>query len=308
MPLAEHLRELRNRLMKAVLAILVVTIVALIYYKPIVDVPAPIPWPSPWAARRASACGRQDGETCAEITINGLIAPFTIMLKVVPHGRRGRGLARSGCTSSGASSPPGCTSTRRGTRAASSAPGVPLFLGGAYLAYLILPKAAETLLDFSPERHRQPDPAGRLPRHRHAARDRLRSRLRTAAAAGAAQLHRRPRRAPTARLVAGHGARHHDLLRRRHPHRRPADDGRAGRTDRAALLRRRGHLPLQRPPAAAGSDPYAGLDDDEASAIEHPRRPRRRRDRTGAACAARERERQQARPWPRRTDGYGDAT
>jgi sec-independent protein translocase protein TatC len=35
MPLAEHLRELRNRLMKAVLAILVVTIVAMIYYKQI---------------------------------------------------------------------------------------------------------------------------------------------------------------------------------------------------------------------------------------------------------------------------------
>ncbi|WP_146620443.1 preprotein translocase subunit TatC, partial [Streptomyces sp. Amel2xB2] len=35
MPLADHLRELRNRLLKAVLAILVVTVVAMIYYKPI---------------------------------------------------------------------------------------------------------------------------------------------------------------------------------------------------------------------------------------------------------------------------------
>ncbi|WP_146620524.1 twin-arginine translocase subunit TatC, partial [Streptomyces sp. Amel2xB2] len=37
MPLADHLRELRNRLLKAVLAILVVTVVAMIYYKPIAD-------------------------------------------------------------------------------------------------------------------------------------------------------------------------------------------------------------------------------------------------------------------------------
>ena len=33
MPLADHLRELRNRLVKSVLAILVVTIVAAFFYK-----------------------------------------------------------------------------------------------------------------------------------------------------------------------------------------------------------------------------------------------------------------------------------
>ncbi|MGO4756511.1 twin-arginine translocase subunit TatC, partial [Streptomyces sp. 2MCAF27] len=37
MPLAEHLRELRNRLLKAVVAIIVVTVVALIYYKQIAE-------------------------------------------------------------------------------------------------------------------------------------------------------------------------------------------------------------------------------------------------------------------------------
>lgn len=37
MPLAEHLRELRNRLAKALLAIVVVTIVAAFFYKDIIE-------------------------------------------------------------------------------------------------------------------------------------------------------------------------------------------------------------------------------------------------------------------------------
>ncbi|OEV25351.1 hypothetical protein AN220_14110, partial [Streptomyces nanshensis] len=74
MPLADHLRELRNRLMKSVLAILVVTIVAMVYYKQIADfLMTPV--------RDAVGCTKgfgetaAEGETCAEITINGLIAP-----------------------------------------------------------------------------------------------------------------------------------------------------------------------------------------------------------------------------------------
>lgn len=37
MPLVEHLRELRNRLLKSVLAIVVITVVAAYYYRPIID-------------------------------------------------------------------------------------------------------------------------------------------------------------------------------------------------------------------------------------------------------------------------------
>lgn len=149
MPLAEHLRELRNRLMKVVLAILVVTIVAMIYYKPIAGfLTDPV--------RESVGCtqgfGRaaQDGETCAEITINGLIAPFTIMLKVA---------LTVGVV---AASPvwlyqlwaflaPGLHRHEKKYARGFVGAGVPLFLGGAYLAYLILPKAAATLLDFSPD-------------------------------------------------------------------------------------------------------------------------------------------------------------
>lgn len=149
MPLAEHLRELRNRLMKAVLAITVVTVVAMVYYKQIADfLTDPV--------RESVGCtegfGRaaKDGETCAEITINGLIAPFTIMLKV------------SLTVGVVAASPvwlhqlwaflaPGLHKHEKKYARAFVGAGVPLFLGGAYLAYLILPKAAATLLDFSPD-------------------------------------------------------------------------------------------------------------------------------------------------------------
>jgi sec-independent protein translocase protein TatC len=149
MPLADHLRELRNRLMKAVLAILAVTIVAMVYYKPIADF---LTDPVRDSVGCTEGFGRaaEDGETCAEITINGLIAPFTIMLKVA---------LTVGVV---AASPvwlhqlwaflaPGLHKHEKRYARAFVGAGVPLFIGGAYLAYLVLPKAAATLLDFSPD-------------------------------------------------------------------------------------------------------------------------------------------------------------
>lgn len=149
MPLADHLRELRNRLMKSVLAILVVTIVAMFYYKQIADfLMDPV--------SRSVGCTKgfgesmKEGETCAEITINGLIAPFTIMLKV------------SLTVGMVVASPvwlyqlwgflaPGLHKHEKRYARSFVGAGVPLFLAGACLAYLILPAAARTLLDFSPE-------------------------------------------------------------------------------------------------------------------------------------------------------------
>ncbi|WP_314173277.1 twin-arginine translocase subunit TatC [Streptomyces winkii] len=149
MPLADHLRELRNRLMKAVLAILVVTVVAMIYYKPIADF---LTDPVRDSVGCTQGFGRaaEDGESCAEITINGLIAPFTIMLKVA---------LMAGVV---AASPiwlhqlwaflaPGLHKHEKKYARAFVGAGVPLFLGGAYLAYLILPQAAAALLEFTPE-------------------------------------------------------------------------------------------------------------------------------------------------------------
>ncbi len=83
MPLADHLRELRNRLAKAMLAIVIVTVVAAFYYndiinfftKPVLD---SVGCPSSFAELARMPKGKQ----CAQITINGLLAPFTLALKV----------------------------------------------------------------------------------------------------------------------------------------------------------------------------------------------------------------------------------
>ena len=149
MPLADHLRELRNRLMKSVLAILVVTIVAMFYYKQIADF---LMQPVKDAVGCSKGFGEaaKEGETCAEITINGLIAPFTIMLKVA---------LTAGVV---AASPiwlyqlwgflaPGLHQHEKKYARSFVGVGVPLFLAGACLAYLILPSAAKALLGFSPE-------------------------------------------------------------------------------------------------------------------------------------------------------------
>ena len=149
MPLADHLRELRNRLMKSVLAVLVVAIAAMVYYQQIADfLMGPV--------RDAVGCtegfgeAAKDGETCAEITINGLVAPFTIMLKVA--------LTAGVVIASpiwlyqlwGFLAPGLHRSEKKYARSFVGA-GVPLFVGGACLAFILLPAAAKTLLDFSPE-------------------------------------------------------------------------------------------------------------------------------------------------------------
>jgi sec-independent protein translocase protein TatC len=149
MPLAEHLRELRNRLMKSVLAILAVTIVAMVYYKQIADfITEPV--------RESIGCtegfgtAAEKGEACAEITVNGLVAPFTIMLKVALT--TGVVLA---CPvwlyQLWAFLAPGLHNHEKKYARGFVAAGVPLFLAGAYLSYITLPAAAETLIEFTPD-------------------------------------------------------------------------------------------------------------------------------------------------------------
>lgn len=80
MPLLDHLRELRNRLLKAVLAIVVVTIVAAFFQKDIYDfLLRPL----------LESVGCKDGvvvavngKPCALLKTNTLLAPFTNALKV----------------------------------------------------------------------------------------------------------------------------------------------------------------------------------------------------------------------------------
>lgn len=149
MPLAEHLRELRDRLVKAVGAILVVCIVALFFYQDIVDFlmdPVLESVGCPDGMQVSEIKGKQD---CASFTVNGLISPFTIMLKV------------SFMTGMVVSTPiwlyqlwaflaPGLHKTEKKYSLGFVAAGVPLFLAGAFFAYKILPTTAEVLLEFTP--------------------------------------------------------------------------------------------------------------------------------------------------------------
>jgi sec-independent protein translocase protein TatC len=83
MPLMDHLRELRNRLAKAILAIIVVGCVAAFYYTDIIDFITKPVLQSVGCTSAFSNLAKQTGaDQCAHITLNGLLAPFTLALKV----------------------------------------------------------------------------------------------------------------------------------------------------------------------------------------------------------------------------------
>ncbi|MFB7947805.1 twin-arginine translocase subunit TatC [Kitasatospora phosalacinea] len=142
MALADHLRELRNRVVKALLAIIVFTIVAMFYHKRLLDfLIAPLP-----------ACGPDGKPTggmdhCAEISNIGLTTPFTVMLKVS---------LTAGVV---AATPvwlyqlwkfvsPGLHQHERRYSVTFLAVGTPLFLAGAVLAYVVMPVTAQMLISF----------------------------------------------------------------------------------------------------------------------------------------------------------------
>lgn len=149
MPLAEHLRELRNRLVRALLAIVVVTIVAAFFYKDIIEFfTNPILTAVGCESTFAELAEKEDG-TCARIVLNGLLTPFTLALKVSLMA--GVVLASPvwlyqlwGFVAPG---------LHRGEKKYALwfvAAGFPLFLMGAFFAYKTLPAMATVLLEFSP--------------------------------------------------------------------------------------------------------------------------------------------------------------
>ncbi|WUK15257.1 twin-arginine translocase subunit TatC [Kitasatospora sp. NBC_00374] len=143
MALADHLRELRSRLVKSVLAILVFTAVAVYFNKELIDfLSAPLP-----------RCGPDDkplpGDTnCASIVNIGLLTPFNLVLKVSLTA----GLV--------AATPvwlyqlwqfvsPGLHRHERRYSLVFLAAGTPLFLAGAAFAYLVMPVTAQMLISFT---------------------------------------------------------------------------------------------------------------------------------------------------------------
>ncbi|MFI6465019.1 twin-arginine translocase subunit TatC [Streptomyces sp. NPDC050528] len=152
MPLADHLRELRNRLAKAMLAIIVVTCVAAFFYNDIVNIITKPVLDSVGCASTFEELQKAGDKThqCAQITINGLLTPFTLALKVSLMA--GVVLA----------SPvwlyqlwgfiaPGLHKNEKKYALSFVGTGVPLFLGGAYFAYKVLPTTAKVLIGFTPK-------------------------------------------------------------------------------------------------------------------------------------------------------------
>jgi sec-independent protein translocase protein TatC len=150
MPLAEHLRELRNRLAKAMLAIVLVAVIAAFFYNDIINfLTQPILDSVGCRESFAELAQSSDPDRCARITINGLLAPFTLALQVS---------LMAGVVFASpvwlyqlwAFVAPGLHKHERKYAYAFVGTGVPLFLGGAYFAYRVLPTTAKVLIDFTP--------------------------------------------------------------------------------------------------------------------------------------------------------------
>ncbi|MFG2678813.1 twin-arginine translocase subunit TatC [Streptomyces sp. NPDC048392] len=144
MPLVEHLRELRNRLAKGMLAITVVTVVAAFYSQQLMSfLMDPVP-------RCTDGLGESTGGACAVIAYTDLLSPFTTTVKV--------------CLMAGivVSSPfwlyqlwafvaPGLHRHERRYTYWFVGAAVPLFVGGGWLAYTIMPISMRVLLGITPE-------------------------------------------------------------------------------------------------------------------------------------------------------------
>lgn len=149
MPLVEHLRELRNRLGKAILAIVIAAAVAAVYYQDIIDLLTEPIQKSVGCTRPFSELAKQSTGACGNITMSGLMGPFTLMIKV--------SLTAGVVIASPvwlyqlwAFVAPGLHKHERKYAYGFVASGVPLFLAGAWFSYHVLPAAAVVLLEFTP--------------------------------------------------------------------------------------------------------------------------------------------------------------
>lgn len=148
MPLVDHLRELRNRLVKSVLAIIVGMIVAAFFYKDIVEFFTNPILDSVGCEYSFTELARTDQQQCARIVQNGLLSPFTLALTV----SMASGIALASPVwlyQLWAFVAPGLHRDEKKYTLAFVAAGFPLFATGAYFAYWTLPKMASVMLEFS---------------------------------------------------------------------------------------------------------------------------------------------------------------
>ncbi len=142
MPLAEHLRELRRRLVVSLIAIGLGSVVGWIYYVQIFDV---VSRPIEQVVTEAAAEGRD-----VKLVMTGVADAFMLQVKIAVM----TGLVLSSPVwiyQLWAFVTPGLHSKERRWVFVFAGISVPLFLGGVFLAYLVMPKGLEVLLGFTPQ-------------------------------------------------------------------------------------------------------------------------------------------------------------
>jgi sec-independent protein translocase protein TatC len=140
MALADHLRELRARLLRAVVALLVAFVVALFFYDPLLDLVL-----RPYSDAKA----RLGDSVETKAYIKGAAGPLLLQLKL-------SGMAALVCTSPywlyqiWAFIVPGLHSHERKWSRVFAAIAGPLFFLGVATGYYVLPKGLEVLIGFTP--------------------------------------------------------------------------------------------------------------------------------------------------------------
>lgn len=145
MALTEHLRELRSRLVKSVLAIVLMMIVAVFYHRQIETfLMQPLPKCNT-PAEIASFKGK-----CAQVSTIGLTTPFTLTLKVALTAAL-VATVPVWLYQLWAFITPGLHKHERRYALGFLTAGVPLFLAGVACAYLLLPTTVQVLISFAPD-------------------------------------------------------------------------------------------------------------------------------------------------------------
>ncbi|MFF4384260.1 twin-arginine translocase subunit TatC [Kitasatospora sp. NPDC092039] len=144
MALADHLRELRNRVVKSVLAIVLITIVAAVYHKQLEDfLLKPLP-----RCDTMELAEHYKGK-CAQVSNIGLTAGFTWMLKVALTAGV-VGTVPIWLYQVWAFVAPGLHRHEKKYTVVFLLCGTPLFLAGVAVAILVLPTTIDVLISFTP--------------------------------------------------------------------------------------------------------------------------------------------------------------
>lgn len=142
MTLGEHIRELRNRLVKSVLAITVGTIVGWVYYTPLLDL-----LKNPWESGVSGVARANDLEP--QLTMTGVADPFTFQIKIALV----FGIVLAApiwLYQAWAFVVPGLHRNERKWSLLFAGIAAPLFFAGVAVGYWVLPKGIQILISFTP--------------------------------------------------------------------------------------------------------------------------------------------------------------